>query len=560
MNSAAASASVPPPVPAAIPMIDARRAAVGVLVIALASAAIALALTRQLPLFDRDEGRYSEAAREILVSGDWLVPRLFGVPYLEKPPLFYWLTAVSLATFGVDELGARLVPALAAALGVLATGLFTLRTMGARAAPLASLVLATAGLYFVLARVVVTDMLFSVAIAGALMAFFVAWTEGRSYLPFWLLAAAATLTKGPVAGALCGFTIVGYLASRRDLRLLLAPRFWIGFPAYLALVGAWFGLAEVRVPGYLAFYVYKEHLLRVAGDEHREGILWYVPWLLAGFLPWTPMLLAALPAIARRVREPTSAGEAARFAAIWAAVVLVFFSLPRGKLAPYILPMFPPLAMLLGDALARWTARGEEIPRLRLAFVSVGVVLAALAVATPVVWELAPVPMSRWLWAAGGVCAAAAAATLRLARRRDASPVAAVAAAVAALQLCAVPIAAPIARGLTIAPIIDILRERARPDDPIVLYSGYYPNLPFYLGRIPYFVFGNRELDFGVSVEGPGPFVVDSLRRVRSRIGDRPTFFVLHPRTRDVEAVRGLSGATRVLYRGRRSVLVEHLP
>ena len=75
---------------------------------------VALVRTSELPLIDRDEGRYAEGAREMLASGDWLVPRLFGVPYLEKPPLFFWLTAASCGLVGVDELGARLVSALGA--------------------------------------------------------------------------------------------------------------------------------------------------------------------------------------------------------------------------------------------------------------------------------------------------------------------------------------------------------------------------------------------------------------------------------------------------------------
>ena len=106
---------------------------------------VALFKTSDLPLIDRDEGRYAEGAREMLASGDWLVPRLFGVPYLEKPPLFFWLTAASCALVGVGELGARLVSALAAAVGVVLTGLFSRRVFGPQAGALTAVVLATSG-------------------------------------------------------------------------------------------------------------------------------------------------------------------------------------------------------------------------------------------------------------------------------------------------------------------------------------------------------------------------------------------------------------------------------
>jgi 4-amino-4-deoxy-L-arabinose transferase-like glycosyltransferase len=333
-----------------------------VLLVAALTFAFALAGTRYIPLIDRDEGRYAEAAREMLVSGDWLVPRIFAVPYLEKPPLFYWLTAVSYAAAGVNELGARMVPAVSAALGVLATGLFGRRIFGGGAGVLGAAVLATSGLHLLLARVAITDMLFGALLTGALFAFFVAETERRTFLPFWVLAAAATLTKGPVAPVLCGLVGVSHLALVGRWQILRAARFWIGFPLFLAIVAPWFLLIQARYPAFLPYYVYKEHLLRVAGDEHREPFFWYLPWIVVGFLPWSVVACGALPAIRDRLRDPSAAGVAARFLIVWAAWVFAFFSVPRGKLVPYMLPVLPPLALLVGDALQRWR-RGAVVSR-----------------------------------------------------------------------------------------------------------------------------------------------------------------------------------------------------
>src|SRR6266542_2408717 len=117
--------------------------------IAVVFLALTLFHTKQIPLIDRDEGRYAEAAREMLALRDWLVPRLFGVPYLEKPPLFYWLAAVALGLAGMDEFGARLVSGLAAAAGVLSTGLFARRIFCPTAGITSAVILATSGLYFV---------------------------------------------------------------------------------------------------------------------------------------------------------------------------------------------------------------------------------------------------------------------------------------------------------------------------------------------------------------------------------------------------------------------------
>jgi 4-amino-4-deoxy-L-arabinose transferase-like glycosyltransferase len=520
---------------------------------------VALFETRGLTLIDRDEGRYAEAAREMLASGDWLVPRLFGIPYLEKPPLFFWLTAASCGLVGVDELGARLVSALAAAAGVVVTGLFAGRVFGRRAGVLAAAVLATTGLYFVLARVVVTDMLFGVLVAGALMSWFLADSEKRSFLPFWLLAAAATLTKGPVAAALCGLTGLAYLASERTLGSLCSLRFWIGMPAFLATVLSWFALVEVRYPGFLQFYVYKEHFLRVAGDEHSESFFWYLPWVLAGLLPWTPIAVALAPKILRRLAERTVQGRAARFVAIWAAVVLVFFSVPRGKLVPYLLPMFPALAILLGDALDRWLEGPASTAARRGFYAIAGCVLLA-ACAAPIAARASPVALPPSLVALVVVALlGAGVALLAFASSHSIRPIVTVAASVAVVECAAVLVGSPVSRYLTTRPIVDILKRELRPEDAVVLYSGYFPNVPFYLQRIPLFVEGNRELDFGISLDGPGPAVVKNLAEVERRVGKRRLLLVLRTRERDLERLARLPGS-RLLYKGRTSSLVEWRP
>jgi 4-amino-4-deoxy-L-arabinose transferase-like glycosyltransferase len=531
-------------------------------ILMLGALALGLALfeTRELPLIDRDEGRYAEGAREMLASGDWLVPRLFGVPYLEKPPLFFWMTAASCGLVGVDELGARLVSALAAAAGVVVTGLFARRAFGRRAGVLAAAVLATSGLYLVLARVVITDMLFSVLVTGALVSWFLAETGKRSFLPFWLLAAAATLTKGPVAAVLCGLVGLGYLALERSLGDLRSLRFWIGMPVFLAIVLSWFALVEIRYPGFVYFYVYKEHLLRVAGDEHREPFFWYLPWVLAGWLPWTPIAVALAPAIGRRLSEQTARGRAARFVAIWACVVLVFFSIARGKLVPYILPMFPAMAILLGDALDDWLEdRAASAAVSRSVYAIAACLLLAVLAVPYAVWASPATVPPHLVALVPSALLAAAAVLLALARSHSLRPIAAVAASVAALECVVVLVASPIQRQLTTWPVVDILQKELRPDDEVVLYSGYFPNVPFYLQRIPLFVEGNRELDFGVSLEGSGPAIVKNIAELERRVGRRRLLLVLRTRERDLQSLSRMPG-TRLLYKGRSSSLVERRP
>jgi 4-amino-4-deoxy-L-arabinose transferase-like glycosyltransferase len=302
-------------------------------------------------------------------------------------------------------------------------------------------------------------------------------------------------------------------------------------------------------------------MLRVAGDEHREPLYWYVPWLLLCFLPWTPLLIAALSRIRRRLREPSREGAAGRFTGVWAVLVLAFFSLPRGKLVPYILPMFPALAILLGDALDRWIAAddgGRGVPR---AFASIGLAFLAALGALPVGVHYSPVRIPPGLvLLIAATTLGAGVTTLYLARSRSWKPIAAVAGSVAALECAAIVTAAPVVPYFTAYPVIEALRARLRPDDPVVLYSGYFPNLPFYLQRIPYFVVGNRELDFGISLDGPGPWVVESFDVLKERVGNRRLLIVLRTRESDLKRLLNLPGEARLLHRGRTSSLIEYRP
>jgi hypothetical protein len=323
----------------------------------------------------------------------------------------------------------------------------------------------------------------------------------------------------------------------------------------------WFIVVELRYPTFLHFYFYKEHVLRVAGDEHRHSFHFYFPWLFVGFLPWTPLFFAALPAISRRTQEDSRAGSSARFAVIWVAVVLVFFSVPRGKLVPYILPVFPPLAILLGDAVARAIDAKSMGRTTQLAFTVTGAALVLTVIGLPFAMRSSPVAIPPWLGVlAVAVTFATAAVTLHSARRQGWKPIATVAGSIAALQCVAAVVVAPISQYISIRPVIEILRRQLRSGDQVAVYSGYFPSAPFYLQRIPYLVFGNRELDFGISLDGPGSWIVEDLKELEERIGRRRCFVLLRPNLNDLRDLRERYGEIRMLQGGSTSWLLEIVP
>ncbi len=169
--SAAAPASSVPAAPWRSPAIEAFA------LLALASAVFFFHLGRY-GLWEPDEARYAEIAREMLAARNFIVPHLNYVAYVEKPPLLYWLGAMWMALFGVNEFAARLTPALAALAGVMMTWLFVRRTMGRERALLAGAILTTSTLYAVMAQVLTTDMLLAAAVTMALFALYLHWSEG----------------------------------------------------------------------------------------------------------------------------------------------------------------------------------------------------------------------------------------------------------------------------------------------------------------------------------------------------------------------------------------------
>ena len=335
-------------------------------------------------LMDPDEGRYAEIAREMLAWHNWLIPHLNQLPYLEKPPLVYWLTAISFKVFGFSAAAARLPSALSALAGLfVAYGLGRV-FWGQLPGILGALVLATCAGYVALGRIITLDMTFTFFCNLAIGLGYLALSRERPGLWLWAYGALAlaVLTKGPVAVVLAGLSWVLWVAIRgRNWRGLINVKGWL----LLALVTLpWMVYVQWRYPEFFHFFIIEQHFERFLTPAiHPEPVYYYIPVLLGLLLPWTWLLPWALTRAGQR-RDPDEV-----FLIIWAAVIVVFFSLSEGKLIPYILPALLPLALIMGRSLAQLTGPG------RLAFNSrflrtslivwavVGVTLVALNFWTP---------------------------------------------------------------------------------------------------------------------------------------------------------------------------------
>jgi 4-amino-4-deoxy-L-arabinose transferase-like glycosyltransferase len=327
-----------------------------------------------LPIAGPDEGRYLEASRGMAESGDWLVPRFAGVERFEKPPLFYWVTALAFRLLGSTEWVARLGPALAAAATVLVILCFGRLLSPAGGGRAAAIALLTSPFYLHMARTVQTDTLLCLFLTVALTGFRqgLASRQWRHYLLFFAAAAAATLTKGPAGLALPLIVAATYLTLARQWRLIAWEKVLGGTLLYAFLAAPWFLAIQARYPGFLRYTLVSENLERYGQSNHADSLLTCVVPLVLGMFPWSLLVFWALWRSWRErgVRGNERAGDASLFLWSWAGVVAGFFSLSRFKMPWYVLPAFPPLALLAG---AEWerilgAAAGGEDRRAKAGF------------------------------------------------------------------------------------------------------------------------------------------------------------------------------------------------
>ena len=315
-------------------------------------------------LFEPDESRYAQIPREMLQSGEWIVPTLQGEPYLDKPPLLYWLVMIQYRLLGVHAWSARLVPALAVHATVLLCYLLGRRSLGDRPAWWAALFLALAPGFLGMARLLLLDGLLTLWATLGLLAAFEAIRGDRLRWGWWLLAAVAcglgVLTKGPVA------------------LVLLVPPLWLyrwlagqgvgpgrlGWSAFVAIVLAvalpWYVALAVRIPAFASYFLWEHNVQRFLSPAmHTRGVWFYLPVLALVLLPSSLLLGPLLRLLlsgddeARRRRGPEMG-----FHLLAGGWCVLFFTLSSCKLPTYILPALPFLALVLGQALVsgRWHA------------------------------------------------------------------------------------------------------------------------------------------------------------------------------------------------------------
>lgn len=327
------------------------------------------------PLAPPDEGRYSEIPREMVVTGDYVTPRLNGLKYFEKPPLVYWQQAFFIKHFGLSEWSLRAGNALFSLLLCLFCYFTAAKLYGRLSGIFSATILATTFLFYAMSRVVVLDMPFTMFFCSGLFCILLhlktniqskvgGWLYG-----FYIFIALAILTKGLVAIALAGTILFLWLIVLKDWKFGFANLKTIfSFKALLlGLVVAvpWHVLVWCESPEFGHFYFYHEHFLRYLTSVHdRYKPFWFfIPILWLGLLPWNGFLFDAIKKAFKefRLNQKETDSKILLLLLIWPAFIFVFFSVGNSKLIPYILPVFPPLCVLVGRFVASlWFEKNNQ--------------------------------------------------------------------------------------------------------------------------------------------------------------------------------------------------------
>ncbi len=319
-------------------------------------AAIFMLTNLSYPLIDRDETRYAEIPREILVTGNWMLPQLNFETYYDKPPLLYWLCAASYSLFGISEWSARLVPALAALGTLAATMWFGSRMFDKRTGLIAGGVLMLSIGFAFSSRYLLIDGVLSLLVTLSLFTGYMAINPSRKEknsvdLRWWLLCAICCglgfLTKGPIALVLFLPPIFAFAWLTPTYA---KPRWW-----HYALLGCtagcvaapWLIAVSLQDADFLPEFLYRHNLKRFAGEFHAKPIWFFIPVLLVAGHPWSfltiPLTRFFLSRDAHsRLHRPPVLG----YLVLWSAWCFAFFSISKCKLPTYLLPAAPALALI----------------------------------------------------------------------------------------------------------------------------------------------------------------------------------------------------------------------
>ena len=375
-----------------------------------------------VPLLDPDEPVYAETAREMLQTGDFLSPRIFDDFWYDKPPMYYWLGAISFKIFGYGEFAARFPAALMGSLTAFMLYFSVTRLFNERAGFWSSMILTSCIQFFYLSKAAVTDTSLLFFMTGALLSFL-----HKKYWLMYICMGLATLVKGPIGIVFPGIIIFLYLLFMGQLKEILRMHVIRGLLLYLLVAGPWYYLMyTVHGMEFINTFLGFHNVTRFTTPEHASRVTfwYYFPVVILGLFPWTGLLLQSVKASISDSRIDDM--RLLIFMHVWWAFVFIFFTICKTKLVSYILPMFPALAIIIGWNISRmmqkmrhnttfyhwiigsgimflllgagWIIGGQQLPELAFGGAVLGVLTILLgAAAVFTLWYYRDIQLAAWI-------------------------------------------------------------------------------------------------------------------------------------------------------------------
>jgi 4-amino-4-deoxy-L-arabinose transferase-like glycosyltransferase len=456
------------------------------------------------PLLDPDEGRNAEVAREMYVTGDYVLPQLNGLPYLDKPVGYFAVGALSMRILGPTVTAARLPSLLFSIATIVVVAWFGRLLFDASATWVAAVATAATPFTVAYARTVIFDSTLTFFVVVALSAFYLAvertarrggTSEGRKVgsaadgVPWWpavgwAAVAFGVLIKGPIALALPLMVVVPYAIWRRAVRALADT---VGLLLFASILLPWLLAVSREIPDFIHYALVTETAKRLTTDQlHRTGPLWYfVAILPVAALPWTLVAAGSWRRISRYRNQRGMLDTRIVFLLLWIIVPLLFFSLSESKRPQYVLPLVPAIALLVAAA---WHGQRDHFSGARAAAVGTalfGIFLIAASTALADLFQVSNAvaeTIPRTAVALGAVCLVGGAGTWFCVRHREALLL------FLTIPVATIPIASSdlmdaIGNERSAANMAGVIEQVAGIDARIVGVRAFPHSLPFYLQR-----------------------------------------------------------------------------
>lgn len=446
------------------------------------------------PLFTPDEGRYSEVAREMIATSDYITPRVDGIAFLDKPILYYWLQVIAIQLFGLKEWALRFFPAMLGMLSCLFTYACGRRLFNRPTGLLAAAILATTPLYFGGTHYANLDLEVAALITCTMTCLIMGMLSEDNTKPYflfgaYLFAGLAFLTKGLIGFAFPFIIASSWIVLLKRWDLFKKVHLIKGCLFAIGMALPWYILVQQANPQFLHFFFVTQQVARFlsAAEFNNPTPFWfYAPIVILGFFPWTIFLLQALTYSVRKVWNHRKEQAALLYLLLWFSIIFVFFSIPHCKTMGYIFPVFPPLALLVANYLCtQWNDTKPLAIKLSYAALTlIGAALgtAAIALHAYQLIELTPACIP-YLNALATIFIGTGVGSLLLLNKRSLLPLFLLCLFCSIMTLLTLTLGAAQFNMSSAKPLVMDLKKIIRADDEVANFYKYYYDVPLYLEK-----------------------------------------------------------------------------